>query len=237
VTNESASTSAPNINPNIEAVIFDLDGVLADSERVHLEAARRLLAPAELTIEDYERFVGGSFEDYSDWIEATYRVPKADFRARYTETIVDLLRFGPSPAMPGADAIVRAVHRRGLRVAVASMSEPPWVTATLRATGLTDLIPLVVTGVEVEHAKPHPEIYLHTAALLGVDPAACIAVEDSVNGTASAVAAGMIVVQTRQGFLAPPRQPGVHAVIESWAQFDLRWLEGRPVEGIPTSPE
>lgn len=231
MTNESATTAAPTI----EAVIFDLDGVLADSERVHLEASRRLIAPSVLEMDQYERFVGGSFEDYGRWIETTYGIPSSDFQSRYTDTIVELLRFGPSPAMAGADAIVRAVHRRGLRVAVASMSEPPWVAATLQATGLTELIPLVVTAVEVEHPKPHPDIYLHTAALLGVDPASCLAVEDSVHGVAAAVAAGMVVVQTRQGFLAPPPQPGVHAVIDSWAQFDLRWLEGRPVEGVPTS--
>jgi alpha,alpha-trehalose phosphorylase len=222
--------------PPIEAVIFDLDGVLADTESVHLEASRRLVAPGVIPLEEYERFVGGGFEDYGAWIEATYGIPKVEFQSRYTDTIVDLLRYGPSPAMAGADAIVRAVHRRGLRVAVASMSKPPWVAATLQAIGLTDLIPLVVTSAEVEQPKPHPEIYLHTASLLGVPAEACLAVEDSVHGVASAAAAGMSVVQTRQGFLAPPGQPGAHAVIESWAQFDLAWLEGRPIERLPVLP-
>ena len=230
MSNEGASRSL--YDAPIEAVIFDLDGVLADTEPVHLQASRAVVAPAEIPMDEYERFVGSGADEYSEWIEGTFGIPRAEFSHRYTETLVDLIRNGPSPTMPGADAIVRAVHRRGLRVAVASMSERPWADATLAATGLDRLISLVVTGEDVQQPKPDPEIYLHTAALLGVLPHACIAVEDSVHGVAAAVAAGMRVVQTRQGFLAPGPQPGAHAVIEAWANFDLGWLESKPLPGL-----
>lgn len=225
------SPSTPSTVPvaPIEAVIFDLDGVLADTEPVHLEASRRVVAPAEIPLDQYVRFVGGGAESYSEWIERTYSIPRAEFYERYTPEVVDLLLHGPSPAMAGADAVVRAIHRRGLRVAVASMSKQEWVVPTLRATGLTDLFPLIVTRDEVVHPKPHPDIYLHTAALLGVEPRHCLAIEDSVHGVASASAAGMWVVQTRQGSLPADPQPGAHAVIETFADFDLAWLEGRPL--------
>ncbi|MCK9487033.1 MAG: HAD family phosphatase [Dehalococcoidia bacterium] len=221
---------SPGPQAPIEAVIFDLDGVLADTEPVHLEASRRVVAPAVIPLEQYARFVGGGADSYTEWIERTYSIPRPVFRERYTDTLVDLLRSGPTPAMRGADAVVRAIHRRGLRLAVASMSRPAWVQATLAATGLTDLFPLVVTGEEVQHPKPHPDIYLHTAALLGVEPHHCLAVEDSAHGVAAAAAAGMWVIQTRQAsiFAATP-QPGAHAVIDTFAAFDLGWLEGRPL--------
>ena len=213
----------------IEAVIFDLDGVLADTEAVHLEASRRIIAPAELHLDEYFQFVGGGWEPYVNWIEVTYGIPGAEFNARYTPAIVEALRFGPTPAMVGADALVRAVLRRDLRVAVASMSKREWVEPTLEAIGLTELFPLVVTLDEIERPKPDPEIYLQTAALLGVAPEACIAIEDSIHGVASAAAAGMRVVQIRQASIPAEPQPGAHPVIESFRDFDLRWLEGAPV--------
>lgn len=225
-------TATPASSPAapIEAVIFDLDGVLADTEPVHLETSRRLVAPNTIPMEQYVNFIGGSADAYGEWIELTYGIAADDFFGRYTPALVEQILTGPSPAMPGADAIVRAVHRRGLRLAVASMSKQEWVSATLAATGLTELIPLVVTGDEVEHGKPHPDIYLHTAALLGVEPSHCLVVEDSVHGVAAASAAGAWVVQIRQASIHVPEvQPGAHAVIDTFADFDLAWLEGTPL--------
>ncbi|MGE3960833.1 MAG: HAD family hydrolase [Dehalococcoidia bacterium] len=222
-------TTTARGDAEIEAVIFDLDGVLADTEAVHLEASRRIVAPAELDLAQYVQFVGGGWDPYVDWIEVTYGIPRGEFDARYTPAIVEALRFGPSPAMTGADALVRAVIRRDLRLAVASMSKREWVEPTLDAIGLRALFPLVVTLDDVLQPKPDPEIYLHTAALLGVAPEACLAVEDSAHGVASAAAAGMRVVQVRQASIPSAPQPGAHAVIESFRDFDLGWLEGRPV--------
>jgi beta-phosphoglucomutase len=219
----------------VEAVIFDLDGVLADTEPVHLEASRRIVAPAELRFEDYIPFVGGGTESYGTWIERTYGIPKDSFYERYTPALVDLLRSGPSPMMPGADAVVRAVLRRDLLAAVASMSKRAWVEPTLDAIGLRPLFPLVVTLDEVTQPKPDPEIYLQTASLLGVPPEACIAVEDSAHGVASAAAAGMWVVQLRQATIAADPQPGAHVVIDAFRDFDLTWLEGRR-PGTPAAP-
>ena len=211
----------------IDAVIFDLDGVLADTEPVHLEAARRALAPATLPLESYVRFMGGGTEQFGAWIEQTYGIPDERFFERYTAAFIDLLQAGPSPMMVGADALVRAVLRRDLRVAVASMSRAAWVEATLAAIGLRELFPLVVTVEQVGQPKPDPEVYLQAASLLGVRPENCLAIEDSIPGVAAAAAAGMLVVQIRQADISAAPQPGAHAVIESLRDFDLRWLEGR----------
>jgi beta-phosphoglucomutase-like phosphatase (HAD superfamily) len=72
--------------------------------------------------------------------------------------------------------------------------------------------------------KPAPDVYLHAASRLGVPPEACLAIEDSVLGVRAALAAGMRVVQSRGTSFPAPPQPGVHAVIESLREFDLRWL-------------
>jgi beta-phosphoglucomutase-like phosphatase (HAD superfamily) len=72
--------------------------------------------------------------------------------------------------------------------------------------------------------KPAPDVYLHAASRLAVPPEACLALEDSISGVQSALAAGMRVVQYRGPHFASPPQPGVHAVIESLHDFDLGWL-------------
>jgi len=223
------STPTSTDMAEIEAVIFDLDGVLADTEAVHLDASRKVIAPAEMALDQYFQFVGGGWDPYVNWIEVTYGIPGEEFSERYTSAILEALRFGPSPAMAGADAVVRAVVRRDLRIAVASMSKLEWVEPTLEAIGLRELFPLVVTLDDIENPKPDPEIYLHAAALLGVAPEACLAVEDSVHGVASAAAAGMRVVQLRQASIPSAPQPGAHVVIDSFREFDLGWLEGRAI--------
>src|SRR5690606_23107253 len=172
------STPTSTDMAEIEAVIFDLDGVLADTEAVHLAASRKVIAPAEMALGQYFQFVGAGWDPYVSWIEVTYGIPGEEFSERYTSAILEALRFGPSPAMAGADAVVRAVVRRDLRIAVASMSKLEWVEPTLEAIGLRELFPLVVTLDDIENPKPDPEIYLHAAALLGVAPEACLAVED-----------------------------------------------------------
>ena len=211
----------------VAAVIFDLDGVLVDTEPTHLAATRALIAPAEITLQQYERFIGrGGFKQ---WLEATYDIPRAVIDARYGTLFYEELEGAPLRPLDGAVELLDAVRERKLGLAVASQSSPAWVAATLRSCGLAERFALVVTAEEAGRDKPAPDIYLHTARLLDAAPARCIAVEDSVHGLASASAAGMRVVQLRQASFTPPPQAAAHAVIERWRDFDLRWLDGEPL--------
>ncbi len=115
---------------------------------------------------------------------------------------------------------------RELRLAVASQSLPAWVTGTLAGARLDGYFDHVVAADAVQRAKPDPEIYLHTAALLGVHPADCLVFEDSVPGVRAGLAAGMTVVQSRQSTMAMPPQPGARHVIGSLRDFNLGWLDG-----------
>ncbi|MPZ98998.1 MAG: HAD-IA family hydrolase [Dehalococcoidia bacterium] len=211
---------------SIEAVVFDLDGVLVDSEPVHYRALKAFVAPGELTEETYLSIVGTSVEETMLWVRRTYgrTEPIEEMRAASSALVYDELTRGPLQALDGARELVEAVVARGLRVAVASQSSPRWVEATLRSIGLDDLLTTVVTASEVAHGKPAPDIYLHAAERVGVEPAACLAIEDSDPGVRSASAAGLAVVQTRQTATAAPPMAQAHAVIDSLRAFDLRWL-------------
>jgi HAD superfamily hydrolase (TIGR01509 family) len=222
------SLSSPPRSP-LEAVVFDMDGVLVDTEPMHLEMARRLVAPAELPVEEYARFIGT--HGFGEWLEETYGVPREVIRTRSSELFfAELAAEGLRP-MPGATALIEAVLGRGLKSAVVTMTQPDWTEATLRAAGLREYFEVVVTAHDVAHGKPAPDLYLHAAEQLVVDPRRCMAVEDSVHGIASAHAAGMRVVQLRQATFVPEPQAVAEVVLGSLGEFDLEWLDRDGDEG------
>ena len=194
---------------------------------MHLAATRALIAPAEISDEQYERFIGrGGFKQ---WIESTYGIARAEIDARSSDLFYAELERASLEPLPGAVELIEAIGARGLGLAVASQSSRAWVQATLRSAGLDDRIPLIVATQEVGADKPAPDVYLRAAERLDVAPGQCIAIEDSVHGVASASAAGMRVVQSTQASFSPPRQPGAHAVIASLRDFDAGWLDGEPL--------
>ena len=207
----------------IEALIFDLDGVLVDSEPVHWRASHRLFAPHELTMEEYEPFVGLAIEPYMAWALERFGLDATveELIERYAESVTAEIESAPIPALDGARELIAAARERGLRVGLASQSIAEWVHPTLRAANLDGSFDVVVTGDDVALPKPQPDIYLHTARLLGVAPGACLAIEDSPAGVQSAAAAGMRVVQSRQASSAAPPQAGAHVVIGSLREVDL----------------
>ena len=210
----------------VAAVVFDLDGVLVDTEPVHLAATRALVAPAELPLAEYERFIGRG--GFIEWLVATYGIDRDGMEDRYDALFFAELERAPVGPLAGAVELIEVLRERDLGLAVASQSARAWVEATLRSAGLEDHFPHVVTAEDAGRDKPAPDIYLYAASLLGAPAPSCIAIEDSVHGVAAASAAGMRVVQTRQASFAPPRQPGAHALIATLGEFDLRWLDGAP---------
>jgi beta-phosphoglucomutase-like phosphatase (HAD superfamily) len=100
------------------------------------------------------------------------------------------------------------------------------VDATLEAATIDGYFMQIATAGEAGADKPEPDVYLLAAEKLGQVPSACIAVEDSIFGVASAHAAGMWVVQSTQASYTPPPQPDADAVVASLRDFDLDWLDG-----------
>ena len=206
----------------LQAVVFDMDGVLVDTEPLHYATARALVAPAELPMSDYEGFIGTS--GFVAWLHETYDIPEDVIRERSSELFFEQLKTNGLEAMPGAAALIDVVQDRGLATAVVTMTQPDWTEATLRAAGLRDRFDVIVTVRDVEHGKPAPDLYLHAAERLGIDPQCAIAVEDSGHGITAAAAAQMQVVQLRQATYVPEPQPAAHAVIERFADFEASWL-------------
>ncbi len=214
------------------AVIFDMDGVLLDSEPLHYEAVRQILAEqgVDFPLEDYFRYLGTTLT--STWDDLCERYPItmsfAQFEARYNADVLQQYQAG-APLIAGARELVSQLREAGVPIAVASSSHRMWVEAALIGAGLRDDFDQTTAGDEVAMGKPSPEIYLKAAAKLGLDPAECIAVEDAPAGVESASAAGMKVVLVRSELTNDLDLPSDWQV-DDLTQFELTWLSDQCVE-------
>jgi HAD superfamily hydrolase (TIGR01509 family) len=178
----------------LQAVIFDMDGVLVDSEPFGFEAMRRVMARHGLPYgeEENAEFLGRTTLDSCRILRARHRLPEsgetlADW---YVEGMLEQIARGPIP-MVGVPEVLRGVRAAGYRMALASSAELPVIDANLAALSLRPLFEAVVSGTQVPRGKPAPDVFLAAAERLGVPAAACLVVEDSRNGLLAAKAAGM----------------------------------------------
>lgn len=188
-----------------EAVIFDLDGTLIDTEASWDEVRRELAARAGLPWPEgaTRAMMGMSTPEWAHYLVATVGLPMQDEEA--ARATIDAMADHHAKGvrvLPGAIEAVRAMADR-CPVAVASSSPRVLIDAAVEALGLRDVFAVTVSTEEVERGKPAPDGYLRAAELIGVSPGACVAVEDSTNGVLSALAAGMKVVVVPPHFHPP----------------------------------
>jgi len=180
---------------DIRGVLFDLDGVLADTERLHWTAYRRVLQEfgVDVGLEEYgaQWTSTGRGPEYAC---RTYRLPLTpdELRARKAPVYLALLQAGVA-ACPGACAALERLRPRW-QVGVATNAARAEVDLVLGKLGVAGLLHAVIAREDYLHAKPAPDAYLAAAAALGLAPATCIVVEDSARGVQAAVAAGMRVL-------------------------------------------
>ena len=188
-----------------EAVIFDMDGVILDTERL-----------AEVCWREDGQDLG--LEGIIDVLDACTGVTEATTRRLFAAAYADAITFdafeevvhekmaahcpdGRMPVKPGASAILRSLRRWGVRTALASSTKRDIVAGELSAVALYDLFDEVVCGDMVARSKPAPDIFLTAAKLLKVRPEDCWVIEDSHNGVRAAHAAGMHPI------MVPDRMP------------------------------
>jgi HAD superfamily hydrolase (TIGR01509 family) len=190
----------------IRAVIFDMDGVLVDSEALINAAAIAMFKEKGLTVQpdDFLPFVGAGEMRYIGGVAEKYQFPLDLAEAKH-RTYEIYLELAPSQleAFPKAYVLVLACRAAGLRVAVASGADKIKVAANLQKLGLpSEFWDAVVTGELVTHNKPSPDIFLLAARNLNVEPEECTVVEDAVNGVKAAKAAGMRCIAVTTSFPA-----------------------------------
>ncbi|HTE83321.1 MAG TPA: HAD family phosphatase [Dehalococcoidia bacterium] len=210
-------------NP-VRAVIFDMDGVLLDSEPLHHRAVNEILAAEGkdgLSSDEYVPYMGTTDEyTWSDLIRR-FQLPEPfeHYRDRYDRTVLELYRCCSEPA-PGVSTVLAEIRSRGLGLAVASSSRRAWVETCLTTLGIRDRFNIVITGDMVRLSKPNPEIYLLAARCLGVPPEACLAIEDSPKGVTAAVGAGMYTIAVASTYATEQYTSTAQMRIDSLANLD-----------------
>lgn len=181
----------------VKAVIFDLDGVLLDSEWIGFQVWQEMVASYGGRLDDsaFAGIVGLSNEDSAEYAmrQSGIRFDVAESCARSWDLIIQRLKTELEP-LPGSVDLIHALAARGCPLAIASNAISPYIDNALLGLGMSAYFPIRVSIDQVARGKPEPDVYLSAAEQLGVDPRECLAVEDSRVGVRAAVAAGMRVI-------------------------------------------
>ncbi len=181
----------------IKAVIFDMDGVMIDSEPIWEKTETILLRKRGI---DYnptyrDKIVGLNQNDSGKLLKETFKLHQT-VKELLDERISILLQLYERELklMPGLIVFLKEIRENGLLLALASSSPDRVIKFVLDKFSLNEYFKVVISGDFVELGKPNPDIYLHTSKELGVSTAECVVIEDSINGVKSAKAAGMLCI-------------------------------------------
>ena len=180
---------------SIQGVIFDMDGVLCDSEAFICEAAMemfRRIYNLEVQPDDFLPFVGAGENRYIGGVAEKYglEIKLPEDKVHTYEIYLEIIK-GKLPPMPGVLEFVKNCREKGIKLAVASAADRMKVEGNLAEIGVpAETFDAVITGSDVTKHKPDPECFLKAAEAIGVEPSKCLVVEDANNGAKAAKAAG-----------------------------------------------
>lgn len=204
----------------VDAVVFDLDGLLVNTEDLYQHVGTEILRRRGHSFEGelLDAMMGRpqkvALQTMIDW----HRLPDTiETLAAETKEIFQGLLDSRLAPMPGAVMLVEDLVRRGLPRGVATSSGPDFAHDVLGRVGLLDRFGFVLTSADVTHGKPHPEIYETAARRLGVAPGRMLVLEDSATGCAAAVAAGAVAVAVPGGHSRRHAFPGARFIADSLA--------------------
>lgn len=189
----------PISTENRDVILFDLDGVLIDSEPQHFRAWRRTMLQygVDIDFEHYKPCIGSTdgilfriFLEYYGFDAEKH----PELTDKYTENRLSVEREEGILPMPGVRETVRTLHGRGYRMAVASSSPQDYIEYCVRDIGVSECFACLFSGRRAPRPKPAPDTFLMAAEMLGADPARCVVIEDSENGSRAAKAAGMLCI-------------------------------------------
>jgi HAD superfamily hydrolase (TIGR01509 family) len=223
----SLAASVPPVHrAGLQAVLFDMDGLLIDSEPLWFEVERAIMAElgGQWGPEDQVALVGGSLARSVTYLlnRAARPATPDEVGRQMVDGMVAMLTERGVAMLPGARELLAEVASAGIPRALVTSAERKIMEVALPSIGAD--FDVLVCAEDVESPKPDPEPYLRAAALLGAEPAHCVVLEDSPNGVAAGEAAGCLVVAV-PGLGHSPTRPG-RGVAGSLAQVNLGMLRG-----------
>jgi HAD superfamily hydrolase (TIGR01509 family) len=215
-------------NMALDAIIFDFDGVIIDTETPDLEVwqeffrSHGLDAPASLWATRTGYNEGDAFDPASYFERLTGQRLDEVCRQEQFQRYVDRCR--QQPILPGVRNLLQQASQRGIKLAIASASYRSWVEPLLRQHKLWHYFDCVCTREDVKQGKPAPDLYLAAANCLGLPVDRCVAVEDSPNGIRAALAAGVRCIAVPNPLTARLAGPEVSMTVPSLADLELQAL-------------
>jgi HAD superfamily hydrolase (TIGR01509 family) len=212
----------------LKGVIFDMDGVIVDSEKFICEAAMKMFAEHNLIVkpEDFLPFVGAGEDRYIGGVAEKYGLAiDIEEAKRRTYQIYGELVKGRLEPLPGVCEFIRKAREKGLKLAVASSADRIKININLTEAGIPpETFDVIVSGQDVVNKKPDPEIFLTAAGRLGLSPSECLVVEDAVNGVAAAKAGGFRCLALTTSF-TPEELAGADWIVPTLAEAPDEVLE------------
>lgn len=205
---------------NMRAVVFDLDGVILDSEPVHHRMINEICAPYgdPLPDSEYETLIGRTDRIVTKFLKDKYGFPFSteEFTERYNEKLVQALETRQTPAVKGVKELVIRLHSEGKLLAIASSSSRKNVEASLECAHLSEYFSVRCSGEDVRKGKPEPDIYLLAAEKLGCRPEECAGIEDSDPGLLALKRAGFFAVGYKNPHSGPQTLKDADIVLEAF---------------------
>lgn len=187
----------------LKAVIFDMDGVIINSEPQHYQAYVMVCQEygIEFPYEEYKGFIGGTHQKVCEYVSYELKVPLSPevIREKIRENIAYLIKTEGYEEIKGIKSLIQDLHRNHYKLAVASSSPQKEIQAVVDFLGIQDCFEKLISGESVTHPKPSPEIFEKAMKELGVTKDECVIIEDSSNGVNAGCSAGVPVL----GFYNP----------------------------------
>lgn len=213
----------------LQAVIFDMDGLMIDSEPVQWRAMNSVVAPYGVTIDEPEwaSMVGRRAVDNLALLSEKHHleVDPAELVISKNAAYHDLIRHRENVIpMPGLYEAIDEARQAGLKLALGSSSVLGDIKIILKALSLSTTFDVVVSGDQVARGKPDPDIFLEVARRLAVHPSRCLVLEDTAHGVAAAKAAGMMCIAVPGHFTRHQDFSKADAVLKSLSELDFSRL-------------
>ncbi len=216
----------------IEAIIFDMDGTLVDTEPFHTEIELNQFKQNKIEIsgEEHQQYLGVTSEVMWRQIASKHSISLTTdelIKQNHEESLKYFAALDSIPVMPELVEVLEKLQANNYKLAVASSSTPEIIDLVLTKTNLKKYFPIIVSGNDVAKSKPAPDIFLFTAHKLGAKPTNCVVIEDSPNGIKAAKAAGMTCVAYNGANVNSEKLQEADSIIQSYAELERITIKSR----------